>query len=380
LQERSASQMNQGLSALNSAEIDSRLLTRMSASSSVAAENVGVEKSTLSIPSADTSSYFNGFEEADIEQLANQDILQAEHLISVISASPLNGDISVQVGEVELQTDLDNMLLEAVEDAPTQVMNDRIHVSAEHFIRFFAQVNVIRNRNAARMTDQVFQLEVMRWVSTGNSRDFPTRFLFCCPRKEWGCNFSARVMEKLDIHVISCKISNEEPFKQKELFLQCRKAGCSKSFSSIATRGTHEREHDWVRRQCTRGCIDGKWFETKTGWDHHQTVAHDDDWNAETTCSYPRCLREAVFTTRQAYRCHLKITHKLRGQELKPYIIAPTHRGTPFGQQSCPHPDCTSSNIQRTRRALEAHLRTRRIGGHSLPVEEATSMVDELMK
>jgi hypothetical protein len=42
-------------------------------------------------------------------------------------------------------------------------------------------------------------------VAIGNSRDSPTRFLFCCPRKEWGCTFSARVMGKLDIHVISSR-------------------------------------------------------------------------------------------------------------------------------------------------------------------------------
>jgi hypothetical protein len=379
MRERSASQINEGFSAPDNVRTDRRLLTKMLTSRNGA----GAKKPIQSIVRHDELFNIDGFEDGGVKQVLSQpDIIQAEHLVSVISCTSMDEEMTVQVGEEDLnsQANLDSMLLEALEDVPIQAQDNRIHVPAEHFIRFFAQVNVIRNRNAARTTDQDFQLEAMRWVSTGNSRDFPTRFLFCCPRKEWGCNFSARVLEKLDIHIISCKISNEEPFKQKELFLQCRKAGCSKSFSSIATRGTHEREHDWVRRQCTRGCIDRKWFETKTGWDHHQAVAHDDDWNSETTCSYPRCLREAVFATRQAYRCHLKITHKLRGQELKQYIIAPTHRGTPFGQQSCPHPDCTRSNIQRTRRALEAHLKTRRIGGHSLTAEEARKVVDELTK
>ncbi|KFZ23216.1 hypothetical protein V502_02307 [Pseudogymnoascus sp. VKM F-4520 (FW-2644)] len=112
----------------------------------------------------------------------------AEQPASIISYTSKDGEVTIQVGEGDLILQA-NMLLEALEDTCIQSQDDRIHVSAEDFILFFAKVNVIRNRNAARMTDKVFEQEEMRWVATGNSRDPPTRFLFCCPQKDGAAAF-----------------------------------------------------------------------------------------------------------------------------------------------------------------------------------------------
>jgi hypothetical protein len=83
-----------------------------------------------------------------VEQVLSQlDMIQAEHLASIISCTSMDEEITVQVGEEELNLpNLDNMLLEALEDVPIQGQDNRIHVPAEHFFSFFAQVNVIRNR------------------------------------------------------------------------------------------------------------------------------------------------------------------------------------------------------------------------------------------
>lgn len=343
----------------------------------VVAHNAGVKKSgaPISVGGSDDTS-----ELGDEQVLSDEDTIQAERIISAISGSATDGEVSVQVGDEDLQVDLQHLLLESLEDTPVRDEHDRVHVPAEDFIRFFAQINVIRNRNAARLTDANFEKEAAHWVATGNSRDPPTRFLFCCPQKEWGCTFSARVMAKLEVHIVSCKISKEQPFMQKELLFHCRRAGCSERFTCVGSRSRHEREHDWVARQCSRGCTDGRWFMTKESWDTHVRTVHEDTWNALTTCPFPGCTRESPFGSRDAYRNHLRCTHKLSSEEMDEYRVASTYRGPAFGLRLCPHQDCAGSDTRRKRRDLEAHLKSRRGGGHGLVAEEATRMVDEMLR
>lgn len=294
LRERSASKINQHLGAQDLAKIDPRLLTGATTGSETSALESDVEKTTSSIEMD---------EELDDEQVLSDEItMQANQIISAISGISSDAEISLQVGEVDLQVDLEHMLLEALDCDPARDEHDHVHTSGEDFIRFFAQINVIRNRNAARLTDEKFQEDAMHWVAIGNSRDPPRRFLFCCPHKEWGCTFSARVMEKFDVHVRRCKISEEKPFVPKELKFPCRKAGCSRKFGSKSRRGRHELEHAWVPRQCDRGCTDGKYFQSKESYDAHVNRWHRDMWDTSTTCPVPECPRTASIPSREAYR------------------------------------------------------------------------------
>jgi hypothetical protein len=115
-------------------------------------------------------------------------------------------------------------------------------------------------------------------------------------------------------------------------------------------------------------------------WNTHVLNVHDVQWDATTTCRVPGCRRETAFATKLAYTTHLRSTHKLRAGEMDEYRIASTYRGPAFGKRRCPHQDCDDSDIQRSRRDLEAHLRSRREGGHRLKAEEATKLVDEMME
>jgi hypothetical protein len=95
-------------------------------------------------------------------------MIQADHIVLVMSGESMDGEVSVQVGEEDLQVDSERMLLESLEDVPPRDEDDHVHASAENFIRFFAQINVIRNSNAGRMTGEYFPQDAAVWVATGN--------------------------------------------------------------------------------------------------------------------------------------------------------------------------------------------------------------------
>jgi hypothetical protein len=104
MRERSASQINKGLSTPDDARIDPRLLTGTFASSSRVTGDAGVEKSTPSIVRDDEPSNIDDFEEGDVKQvLSQQEMIHAEYLVSVISGTQIDGEVTVQVGEEDLQ-------------------------------------------------------------------------------------------------------------------------------------------------------------------------------------------------------------------------------------------------------------------------------------
>lgn len=359
MRERSASKINQDL-----ANIDPRLREGLL--------DLDVKKSTA-------SSKID--EELENEQVLTDEItMQANQIISAISGISSDAEISLQVGEKDLQVGLEHILLEALEDTPIRDESDPVHASAEDFIRFFAHINVIRNRNAARLTDEKFQEDSVRWVAIGNSREPPTRFLFSCPHREWGCTFSARVLAPFEIHVARCKISEEKPFVQKELRFPCRKAGCSRRFGAQGSRNRHELEHAWVPLQCDRGCTDGKYFQSKESYDNHVNRWHRDMWDTSTTCPVSKCTRTTSFPSRQAYNSHLVETHRLSMEQVAQYKVATKQEKPTFGLRACPHQDCSHLDRKRKRLELESHLRSRVKGGHGLTADEATKMVDDMLQ
>jgi hypothetical protein len=101
----------------------------------------------------------------------------------------------------------------------------------------------------ARMTVSQFRLPKLMWFVTGRQPETVETLQhapFSAAHGRSGvAAFHARVMGKLDIHVFLQDIKRRS-VHAKELFLQCRKAGCRQSFSSVAKRGTHERQHDWA--------------------------------------------------------------------------------------------------------------------------------------
>jgi hypothetical protein len=109
-------------------------------------------------------------------------------------------------------------------------------------------------------------------------------------------------------------------------------------------------------------------------------TSHDEHLDATTTCPAPGCRRETAFAIQESYRIHLRSTHKLHPEEMDKYRIPSTYRGPAFGIRRYPHQDCDDSDIQRSRRDLEAHLRSRPEGVHCLTGEEATKMVDGMIK
>lgn len=156
MRERFASKINQHLGAQEDlAKIDPRLLRGVTTGSEIGASD-DVEKTRSSIEMD---------EELDDEQVLTDEIeMQANKIISAISSIASDPEVGLHVGEEDLQVDLEHLLLEALEDDPARDEHDHIHTSGEDFIRFFAQINVIRNRNAARLTDERYNSLQMRSV------------------------------------------------------------------------------------------------------------------------------------------------------------------------------------------------------------------------
>jgi hypothetical protein len=321
-------------------------------------------------------------EDWDYEQVLIDDMeIEAGEILSTISGMPSDTSISLQVGEEELQLDPEEMLLEDLGNYPIQEGYEHIHISATEFIGFFSRINIVRNNTAGHLNEQKFEQNAERWIPTGNSPNPPTRFVFCCPNKEWGCTYSSTIMVPLSHHLVSCQISAENPFVQRALNFPCRKDGCIMQFSNYRTRRTHEAEHGWTRCQCDQ-CTDGKFYETKNKFDYHMRRYHQNKWDSTITCPVPECGREAPSTSRVSYDEHLKRVHKMGLKERVQYKVAPPPKTTqPFGKRACPHQDCGSEDKPRKRARLEAHLRSSRVrGGHDLSAEEATKMVDDMLQ
>lgn len=156
---------------------------------------------------------------------------------------------------------------------------------------------------------------------------------------------------------------------ENELLFQCRRAGCSERFPVSAHAVTMSESTIGLRASAVVDVRMGSGF-----------IRLKSPGTPSTTCPAPGCRRKTAFAIQESYRIHLRSIHKLHPEEMDKYRIASTYRGPAFGIRRYPHQDCDDSGIQRSRRDLEAHLRSRPEGVHCLTEEEATKMVDGMIK
>jgi hypothetical protein len=338
LRERSASKVNQGFEAQDLTNIDPRLFMEGVSEREMSGLESAVEKSR--------SSDIEIYDESDNEEavLSDENLTRASEILSAMSGVALDGEFSVTVDKEDLQIDLTKDLLEALEDDLAPDEHDHIHTSGEIFVQFFAQINVIRNYNAAKYCDEKFQENATRWVAVGNSRDPPTRFLFCCPNKTWGCTFATKKFAVVKVHAELCELSAEKLFVEKELAFPCRHPGCDMRFGHAGSRTNHEAQHTWVPRQCEEflalRCTDAQYFSSSRNYAHHMNRWHRDLWDVNTPCPVPECLRTS-FPSRSAYQSHLRDTHKLTLTRVAALYGAARKKKLPvFGARACPQPDC----------------------------------------
>jgi hypothetical protein len=101
---------------------------------------------------------------------------------AMTSIDAINSDLgSNEDADVDLLDILDDDLQRFDEDDP-------IHSSPEGFIDYFSRINIMRNQKAGRLTEDKLQERVDKWAPRGNSLDGPTRFIYHCSNRIWGCD------------------------------------------------------------------------------------------------------------------------------------------------------------------------------------------------
>lgn len=203
----------------------------------------------------------------------------AQHLIGLILSSSKNGQ-SVTEDLATSEEAEEAEFLDALEDSPAQyATNDPIHANADEFIRHFSSINVTKHTVLWGLSESKFNEKVEQYLPCGNSRDRPTRFVFSCPNRTYGCPYTSSYRLQVGRHHVICTktsaevtLASEKPATRG---FKCRKEGCAEEFPSENIRYKHEREHSWTRKQCDLGCTDGAWFDQHVLWQRHKDRYHN---------------------------------------------------------------------------------------------------------
>ncbi|TAQ89982.1 hypothetical protein B7494_g1722 [Chlorociboria aeruginascens] len=271
--------------------------------------------------------------------------------------------------------DEDLALLDAL-DAAAQSYDDMdpVHSSAKGFIEYFARINILRITVPSKFSEAKFQQEMERWAPIGNSRDKPMRFILYCSNKKWGCEYSNPSHSHMQRHIPKCKISSSNLVSTTSF--TCGKPKCGKQFGSRSGLMSHERDHNFEKRQCDL-CHDGRWYEKERSWNHHNSEYHTNNWDLDTTCSVPDCFRrDKPFPSRNAYQQHLRTVHRLSGSDVTQYLPALPQQAPAWGsrKRKCPFDDCARELVQKN--SMKNHLMS---STHKLSTEEAAAKIKEMM-
>lgn len=237
------------------------------------------------------------------EDTSNPDVMSLtveEHENAMLLLETVMTSIDTTDSDLGLNEDADVDLLDILDDDLQRFdEDDPIHSSPEEFIDYFSRINTMRNQKAGRLSEDKFQERVDKWAPRGNSRDTPTRFIYRCSNRIWGCDYTNGEGKAVEEHYRKCKISQSNPVKPANII--CRKPTCEKGFRTVATRKSYERAHNFERRQCD-DCDDGKWYATPRQWNNHKSTYHSTEWDPATICGVEGCARGDIpFKTRTSY-------------------------------------------------------------------------------
>jgi hypothetical protein len=274
-------------------KIDPRLC-EISAQSKVLLEltNFSSNKLTALIPRA----HQPAFEGAAAETLSTEETVNAEHLIQLVAGickdSQQQQEEEGEGEEGKEDNSEEAALLDTLQDSlERRVTENPVHGNADKFITYFSRINIAWNWTLAHMSDERLAREIATFVPMGNSRDPPTRFLFPCPHQALGCKYSSPNRELLKRHAMACQPQPENLSIAPPTLYKCRTQGCMAGpFDTVHKRDYHKREkHKWTRKQCNLGCTNGVWYKAHHSWNTHKIRIHGDNWDKNTTCSFPDC-------------------------------------------------------------------------------------------
>jgi len=228
--------------------------------------------------------------------------------------------------------------------------------------------------NRTRIRDDAFWSSK---VPTGNSRDKPTPFEFCCEK----CSQYKTISQaSLKTHTDVCK----GPSVKLEKTAKCPHEDCGKSYVSDKALENHVRNtHGYRPRKCAILDCSDKIFTNGDQWSRHLQAKHSHI--DPTRCKVPDCSSKLVYTTNGPYIAHLRTVHKLHTcDSRKPYISEHKKTDSAFPTVVCPignghvrkgAKECTDSWESRV--ALQHHLQSQ---AHGMSKEEARDVVDQVAR
>lgn len=229
-------------------------------------------------------------------------------------------------------------------------------ISPLNFVKRFSAINVTRNQMIAFPGEKTLGNMEKFSHYVGNSRDYPTAFLYQCSTV--GRIYTNGNRAQLQGHEASCTV---EKIRAADLRVSakkefaCEHPDCESSFDLQWQLNAHVKDAHtaWVPRACTTpGCDPTIIYETKAKYKSHAKLAHSTF--KSTTCPVSDCTSKTVFTNSDGFEQHLRKAHKLKGKEKAQYFSRAALGWTPC---SCPFPGCTrTKTIHKRRDHLRQHL------------------------
>lgn len=248
----------------------------------------------------------------------------------------------------------------------SQEKGDVLTIEPHNFVEFFSKINIVRN--SALVAGPNLHEKFISKVSMGNTRDYPTLYLFKCSLCS---NYECSSQTRLEIHELTCK-----PREKKPTPFKCVRNDCRNSFESEKGLQTHiSRYHQWRARKCATPDCSDKIFTNMRGWGHHLQSRHN-PLETPKLCSVSGCNSAIVWQTYHLYSSHLRVTHKLvTAASRKPYVSE--HQGTshwPAGR--CPIGGTTKCGTTfKARSYLMRHLTAET---HKLSNEDANNIANRV--
>ena len=174
------------------------------------------------------------------------------------------------------------------------------------FVEALSKINIVRNTSLQSHVKTI-QEHASIYCPIGNSRDFPTLFLYTCEKCK---DYKTPTYNALRRHGITCK--GEEGMANLEKTFICDRKGCEKAFVHDYSLESHKTgDHDWEPRKCNiTGCTNERVFETRTALTNHLTQYYY-PIEPPMRCSFPECTSTTLWGQMHNYREHLKSCHHL---------------------------------------------------------------------
>jgi hypothetical protein len=215
--------------------------------------------------------------------------------------SIIHNDIADQSGHIQAMG-LDIFLENATQITTTDSI---LTLPGRDFVESLSKINIVR---CVRVEQHIKSLDEAfpKHCPMGNSRDYPTLFLYHCGK----CTaYTTRSIQCLKVHEVTCKGTVEEV---KDRPFVCTFEGCGLACTSLKNLQHHVISvHEWEHQKChVQGCTSDRVFETREALNMHLRCHHRPIEPA-VRCSFPGCTSTTLWAQYHNYEEHLRLRHKL---------------------------------------------------------------------